>query len=152
MRIAIIAVGKIKQPGLRAELDDYLGRIRRYASCDEIELKDAAERELVARFERAVPERATVAALEVDGRAHDSPGFARWIGRCEMDAVGTIAFLIGGAYGLPRAISERAHVRVSLSKLTLPHRLARLVLAEQLYRAFTILRNEPYAHEGSGAK
>jgi 23S rRNA (pseudouridine1915-N3)-methyltransferase len=152
MRIAIIAVGKIKQPGLRAELDDYLGRIRRYASCDEIELKDAPERELIARLERALPERATIAALEVGGRADDSPGFARWIGRCEMDAVGTLAFLIGGAYGLPAAISERAHVRVSLSKLTLPHRLARLLLAEQLYRAFTILRNEPYAHESPGAR
>jgi 23S rRNA (pseudouridine1915-N3)-methyltransferase len=147
MRIAIIAVGKIKQPGLRSELDDYLGRIRRYASCDEIELKDAAERELLERFERALPERSVIAALEVDGRAYDSRGFARWIGQCEMDAVGTLAFLIGGAYGLPAAVAKRAHARVSLSKLTLPHRLARVVLAEQVYRAFTILRNEPYAHE-----
>jgi len=149
MRIAIIAVGKIKQQGLRAELDDYLGRIRRYASCDEIELKDAGERELIERFDRALPERAVVAALEIDGRAHDSPGFARFIGQCEMDAVGTLAFLIGGAYGLPAAISKRAQLRLSLSKLTLPHRLARVVLAEQIYRAFTILRGEPYAHESS---
>ena len=152
MRIAIIAVGKIKQAGMRGELDDYLGRIRRYANCDEVELKDAPEGELIARFERALPERGTIAALEVDGRAYDSPGFARFIGRCELDAVGTVAFLIGGAYGLPAAVSRRADVRVSLSKLTLPHRLARLVLAEQLYRAFTILRNEPYAHEARSAK
>ena len=144
MRIAIIAVGKIKQAGLRAELDDYLGRIRRYAGCDEIELKDAAEGELVARFERALPERGVIVALEVDGRAYDSPGLARWIGRCEMDAVGTVAFLIGGAYGLPAAISRRAQQRVSLSKLTLPHRIARLVVLEQLYRAFEILRGAPY--------
>ena len=147
MRIAIIAVGKIKQPGLRAELDDYLGRIRRYASCDEIELKDAADRELIHRFERALPERGLVVALEVDGRSHDSLGFSRFIGRCEMDSVATLAFLIGGAYGLPPAISTRAQQRLSLSKLTLPHRLARVVLTEQIYRAFTILRNEPYAHE-----
>ena len=152
MRIAIIAVGKIKQPGLRAEIDDYLGRVRRYASCDEVELKDAPDRELLARFERALPERATIVALEVGGRAHDSPGFARFIGRCEMDAVGTLAFLIGGAYGLPAPVAARAQTRLSLSKLTLPHRLARLVLAEQLYRAFTILRNEPYAHEGPSSR
>jgi 23S rRNA (pseudouridine1915-N3)-methyltransferase len=152
MRIAIIAVGKIKQQGLRAELDDYLGRIRRYASCDEIELKDAVERELIARFERALPERGMIVALEVDGRAHDSPGFARFVGRCEMESVGTVAFLIGGAYGLPPAISKRAQQRLSLSKLTLPHRLARVVLVEQIYRAFTILRNEPYAHESSSSR
>jgi 23S rRNA (pseudouridine1915-N3)-methyltransferase len=59
---------------------------------------------------------------------------------------GSVAFLIGGAYGLPREVSERASVTLSLSKLTLPHRLARLFLCEQLYRAFTIQRNEPYSH------
>jgi 23S rRNA (pseudouridine1915-N3)-methyltransferase len=152
VRIAIVAVGKIKQRGMRAEIDDYLGRIRRYAPCDEIELKDCAERELIERFERALPQRALCAALEVGGRAYDSPGFARWLGQREADAVGTLAFLIGGAYGLPRAVSEQAHARISLSAMTLPHRLARLVLAEQIYRAFTILRNEPYAHESPSGR
>jgi 23S rRNA (pseudouridine1915-N3)-methyltransferase len=146
MRIAIIAVGKLKQSGLRAEVDDYLGRIRRYASCDEVELKDGHEREVVERFERALPERGTIVALEVGGKAHDSPGLARWLGEQELAASGTLAFLIGGAYGLPAAVSQRATLRLSLSKLTLPHRLARVVLAEQIYRAFTILRNEPYSH------
>lgn len=146
MRIAIIAVGKVKQAGLRAELDDYLGRIRRYATCDEIELKDGGEREVLERFERALPARAKIVALEVDGRTFDSAGFARWIGQCEQTAVGTAAFLIGGSYGLPPAISKRADMRLSLSTMTLPHRLARVVLAEQVYRGFTILRNEPYSH------
>jgi len=145
MRIAIVAVGKIKQAGLRAELDDYLGRIRRYASCEEVELKDAPERELVPRLERAWKPRATVIALEVSGQAFDSAGLARWLGRHEQ-AGSELVFLVGGAYGLPDAISRRAHERLSLSKLTLPHRLARVVLAEQLYRGFTILRNEPYSH------
>jgi 23S rRNA (pseudouridine1915-N3)-methyltransferase len=145
MRIAIVAVGKIKQAGLRADLDDYLGRIKRYASCDEIELKDAPERELVPRFERVLKPRATLVALEVDGQAFDSVGLARWLGRHEQ--AGTeLTFLVGGAYGLPAPVSRRATQRLSLSKLTLPHRLARVVLAEQIYRAFTILRNEPYSH------
>lgn len=146
MRIAIIAVGKVKQSGLRAELDDYIGRIRRYAACDELELKDGSERELIERFGRAVPVRSTVVALEVSGLAHDSAGLARFIGGQEQAATGPLVFLVGGAYGLPARVSQGAHARFSLSKLTLPHRLARLVLAEQLYRAFTILRNEPYAH------
>ena len=146
MRIAIIAVGKVKQAGLRAEIDDYVGRIRHYAACDEIELKDGTEREVVQRFERALPARCMIVALEVEGRAHDSQGLARFIGQCEQGAVHTVAFLVGGSYGLPAAISQRATLQLSLSKLTLPHRLARLVLAEQLYRSFTILRNEPYSH------
>ena len=146
MRIAIVAVGKVKQAGLRAELDDYLARVRRYAVCDEIEIKDGSARELRERFERALPERALVAALTIDGRAHDSPAFARWLGECELRSVGTLVFLIGGADGLPPEVVARAQRTVSLSPLTLPHRIARLVLAEQLYRAFTILRGEPYAH------
>jgi 23S rRNA (pseudouridine1915-N3)-methyltransferase len=146
VKISILAVGKIKQPGLRAELDDYLGRIRRYAPCDEVELKDGSERELTERFARTLPPRSLVVALEAGGRAYDSAGFASFLGRCQRDAVPSLAFLIGGAYGLPDGVVQQASQRLSLSRLTLPHRLARLVLAEQIYRGFTILRGEPYAH------
>ena len=145
LRISIIAVGKIKQAGLRAELDDYLGRIRRYAACDEIELKDGSDADVSARFERSLPKRARVIALEVEGRTVTSHGLADMVRRAELDAT-PLAFLIGGAYGLPAAISKAAGTQLSLSALTLPHRLARVVLAEQVYRAFTILRNEPYSH------
>ncbi|MDD9940590.1 MAG: 23S rRNA (pseudouridine(1915)-N(3))-methyltransferase RlmH [Myxococcales bacterium] len=146
MRYAIVAVGKIKQRGMRAELDDYLGRIRRYCACDEVELKDGPESEVVARFERAIPPRARVVALEVEGRALSSHDLADFVSRCERDAIPQVVWLIGGSYGLPRRISQAAHLQLSLSSMILPHRLARLVLAEQLYRSFTILRNEPYSH------
>ncbi len=150
MRIAIMAVGKVRQPGLRPEIDEYLRRIRRYARCDEIELKDGPEAEVSARFQRAISGRTSgrtkSVALEVEGVAWNSQEFARFVGKCERDSVGTLALLIGGAYGLPRQISQAADLRLSLTKMTLPHRLVRLVLAEQVYRAFTILRNEPYAH------
>lgn len=145
MRIAIIAVGKVKQAGLRAELDDYLGRLKRFATTTEVELKDAPERELVPRFEKAIPARTKVIALEVGGRMMDSHALARFVADLERDP-GSAAFLIGGAYGLPPEVSKRADVQLSLSPMTLPHRLARLLLAEQLYRAYTILRNEPYSH------
>jgi 23S rRNA (pseudouridine1915-N3)-methyltransferase len=146
VKIAIIAVGKVKQPGLRAELDDYLGRIRRYVSCSEIELKDGNEPEVCARFDKAVPDKAKRIALEVDGRALSSHGLAELVAHSERTAVPTLAFMIGGAYGLPKQLSESADMRLSLSNLTLPHRLARLVLAEQVYRAYTILHNAPYSH------
>lgn len=146
MKLAIVAVGKVKQAGLRAELDDYIKRLRRYTSCVEVELKDGNDAEVQTRFEKAIPAKARRIALEVTGQAMTSQGLADLIAHAEHTAVPCLAFLIGGAYGLPRPVAEGAHLQLSLSALTLPHRLARLVLAEQLYRAHTILRNEPYSH------
>jgi 23S rRNA (pseudouridine1915-N3)-methyltransferase len=145
MRVAVVAVGRVKDRALRAAIDDYLARIRRYTPCDEIELADAPLPKLEAAFARATAE-ATAIALEVGGRALDSEAFARGVERAAARNKGIVAFLIGGADGLPPAISRAAHDRWSLSALTFPHRLARLVLTEQIYRAMTILRGEPYAH------
>ncbi len=142
----MIAVGKVKERGLREAIDDYEGRIRRYAKLDELELADGAEREVAARFEKAIPERARTIALEVSGERMSSEKLAAYVGRCEVGAVANVAFLIGGSYGLPRSVSDAADLRLSLSDMILPHRLARLFLTEQIYRAFTILRNEPYSH------
>lgn len=85
-------------------------------------------------------------ALEVDGRTFSSEGFAGYFERCANEAAGTLCFLIGGADGLPPELSRKADMRLSLSTMTLPHRLARILLLEQIYRAFTILRGEPYSH------
>ena len=146
MRVSIIAVGKIKERGIREAIDDYVNRISRYAKCDEVELKDGDEAEVEARFRKALEGKNRVVALEVEGQAWTSEKLARFIGECEVHSIANVAFVIGGAYGLPRAISKEAHVRLSLSAMILPHRLARLFLAEQIYRGFTILRNEPYSH------
>ena len=146
MRVLVVAVGKIKERGLREALDDYYGRIGRYARLEELELKDGREDEVAERFERAIPDRAKVVALEVEGKRWSSEKLAEHVGQCEGEGVQSLVFLIGGSYGLPASVSRRADVMLSLSAMTLPHRLARLVLAEQVYRAFTILRNEPYSH------
>ena len=146
MHVHVIAVGKIKERGLRELLDDYIKRIKRYATYHELELKDESEAEVAARMERAIPERANVVALEVLGKGLSSEELARFVGGCEDGAVQHVVFLIGGSYGLPKAISARADVQLSLGRMTLPHRIARLVLVEQIYRAFTILRGEPYSH------
>lgn len=145
MRIVVVAVGRVKERPLRALLDDYLGRIRRVAPCDEIELADAPAAKLEPAFAKATAQ-ATTIALEIGGRALDSPSFARELGRASARHKGVVAFLIGGADGLPPRVSQAAHHRWGLSALTFPHRLARLVLVEQIYRAMTILRGEPYAH------
>jgi len=141
VRLAVIAVGRIKDKGLRAVADDYLGRIRHYARCDEIEARDALG------LSRALPKDSLSVALEVKGEAYSSEAFAHRLERWSSQGKGSAAFLIGGADGIPPAISKSATVRLSLSPMTLPHRLARVVLLEQLYRALTILRGEPYARE-----
>jgi 23S rRNA (pseudouridine1915-N3)-methyltransferase len=127
-------------------LGDYYARIGRYAKLEEIEIKDGKADEVSERLSRSIPDRSRVVALEVDGRALSSRDLATWLGRAENDSVQTVVFLIGGAYGLPQELSKRADLCLSLSAMTLPHRLARLVLAEQIYRAFSILRGEPYDH------
>lgn len=82
----------------------------------------------------------------MSGRSLSSEGLASYLDRSALDGSSTISFLIGGADGLPREVSARADLQLSLSAMTLPHRLARIVLLEQIYRAFTILRGEPYSH------
>ena len=146
MRVRIIAVGKAKDRDVRSLLGDYYARIGRYAKLEEIELKDGQADEVAQRLSRNIPERSRVVALEVEGRALSSQELATWLGRAETESVQTVVFVIGGAYGLPQALSEKADLRLSLSAMTLPHRLARLFLAEQIYRAFSILRGEPYDH------
>lgn len=144
MRFIVIAQGKVRERGIREAIDDYIQRIRRYTSLEEIELRDKS-RDIAAEFLRRIPDDAYLIALEVGGRAHTSEGFASFLEHRGSMGKGNLAFVIGGAEGLPREVVERAREKVSLSTMTLPHRLARLILVEQLYRAMTILRGEPYS-------
>ena len=139
MRIRVVAVGKVREPHLRAAIDDYLDRARRYFPTDEVEVAgDTA-------IARALPARFAIVALDPAGESLTSPAFAAWIGERMNRGDKGIAFVLGGADGLPREVVSRATLRLAISALTLPHRLARLVIAEQIYRAMTILRGEPYA-------
>jgi len=141
LRLVVVAVGKIREPSLRAVANEYLGRLQHYVRCDEVEVRSGDA------FARAIPEDALLVALEVGGESFSSAAFARALERWGSQGKGVVAFLIGGADGIPAELSQRAKVKFSLSSLTLPHRLARVVLFEQLYRAMTILRGEPYARE-----
>ena len=142
MRIVIIAVGKIKERGLRELIDEYFARIRRHVPCDEVELREGKHVEAALRA--AIPDDAHTVALEVDGRAMTSEQLATFIADRGTERKGVVAFLIGGADGLPPSVSRSAHTRLSLSRLTFAHRVARVVLAEQLYRAISIWRGDPY--------
>jgi len=152
VRILILAVGRPGRSALAASFDDYAARIRRFG----VELdagfvpgvreggrfSDAHVREREARaLTAALPPRARVIALSPEGRQLSSEAFARALDRWASPLA---AFVLGGPLGLAPAFREGADHELSLSPMTLAHELARLVLAEQLYRAVTILRGVPY--------
>jgi 23S rRNA (pseudouridine1915-N3)-methyltransferase len=141
LKVIVVAVGRIKGRELRAVADDYWSRLARYVNCEEIEVRDDAS------LAKSIPESSFVVALEVHGEAVTSSELSMRLGRWGARGKGIVSFVIGGAEGIPKELSARADARLSLSKLTLPHRLARVVLFEQLYRALTLLRGEPYARE-----
>ncbi|MEM9727146.1 MAG: 23S rRNA (pseudouridine(1915)-N(3))-methyltransferase RlmH, partial [Myxococcota bacterium] len=120
MRVRIIAVGKAKDRSLRELLGDYYARIARYAKFDEVEVKDGDTADVAQRIAKAIPDRSRVVALEIDGCALSSRELASWFTRAENDAVQTVVFVIGGAYGLPADISKAADLRLSLSAMTFP--------------------------------
>ena len=141
MKLFVVAEGRIKERELRAVANDYLKRLTRYVKCDEIEVKDAPG------LAKAIPDGAFVVALEVDGERLTSSELSLRLERWGARGKGLVAFVIGGAEGIPEPLSNRADVRLSLSTFTFPHRLARVMLLEQLYRSMTLLRGEPYARE-----
>jgi 23S rRNA (pseudouridine1915-N3)-methyltransferase len=145
MRLTVVAVGKVKEPGLRRVIDEYFERVRRHYTVDEVELRDAPAAPQIASFAKHVPSTSHVVALDAKGTARTSEEFARWLGQKLAQGKGAVTFLLGGAEGLPGPVLDGADEFLSLSKMTFSHRLARLVLAEQLYRATAILHNEPYA-------
>ena len=154
MRVVVAVVGKPKNDAIGAAIREYEDRARRYWPLHVYEVKDEPVRagniELTrqregARLATAI-DGAHIVACEVGGRRMTSPEFAVWMQQ-RREAATDLAFVVGGAHGIASELSERAAARLSFSSWTLPHELARLVLAEQLYRAGTIVRNEPY-HKG----
>ena len=137
--MVILAVGKMRDRHLAAVCEDYLDRARRHLPIEVIEA--ASDAELIRR----IPAASVVVALEPGGETWDTARFTDFLGTQMLHGTRSLAFLIGGAEGLPRAAVGRSGVRLSLSALTLPHRLARVVLCEQVYRALSILRGEPYS-------
>jgi len=151
MRLIVAVVGKPKHEPLAAAIRDYEERARRYWPLQVYEVKDepvrATNTDVVRKREgerlSTAIGGARVIACEVGGRRMSSPEFAAWVQQLR-EAATDVAFVIGGPYGLADDLAQRATARLSFSSWTLPHELARLVLAEQLYRAGTIVRGEPY--------
>jgi 23S rRNA (pseudouridine1915-N3)-methyltransferase len=154
VEIALLAVGKLR-PSLREACDDYLRRLSRYVRVREVEVREAARaptlaaqrRQEAARLRERAPAGADIVVLAREGRSLTSDALARQMERWQL-AGRPLVLLLGGSRGLDPELMAEAEMRWSLGPLTLPHELARLVVLEQVYRAFTILRGEPY-HKGA---
>ena len=152
MRIVLAVVGRPRDPAMGAVIREYETRAAHYWPLEVHEVREESARGAAPglvreregeRLDARVPGAARLVACDPGGRGMTSEEFSTWL-RGEREAARDVAFVIGGAYGLAPALRTRAALRLALACWTLPHELARLVLAEQLYRAGTIVRGEPY--------
>jgi 23S rRNA (pseudouridine1915-N3)-methyltransferase len=139
MKIVVVAVGRMRDKNLSAACDEYVARARHHLPIEIVEVADDAT------LQRRIPASADIIALEPGGDSWDTARLTKHIDECMIRGPKTLAFLIGGSDGLSKAAVARANRRLSLSAMTLPHRLARVVLCEQIYRALSIIKGEPYS-------
>ena len=157
MRISILCVGKIKEGYFRDGIAEYVKRLSRYVSMEIIEVQDektpdgasaAEEKQILltegVRLMKHLSDDAYKIALCIDGKKMDSVAFSEKIEQIKTNGFSHIQFIIGGSLGLSPEVVKKADYRLSFSDMTFPHQLMRLILCEQIYRAFRIANNEPY--------
>jgi 23S rRNA (pseudouridine1915-N3)-methyltransferase len=156
MKIQFWSIGKDNEPYIKAGVEDFTNRISHYISVEwhiipvlknkgmmsEMDLKKK-EGEMILNW---LKKDHYLVALDEHGKQMNSEKLAEFIQTRANESMKTLVFVIGGVFGLDEAVLNRANFKWSLSKLTFPHQLVRLILAEQVYRAFTIMRNEKYHH------
>ncbi len=158
MKITLLLVGKTKEPYVQRVLEDYQKRIGRYVPFDirevsggkaskKLSIKEFQDKE-ARELRRHIPNGARVVLLDERGRQQSSDKFARWLQKQMGSGLSRLVFVVGGAYGFSGDFYRQAHAVLSLSQMTMAHQVVRIVFAEQLYRAFTILNGEPYHHGG----
>lgn len=154
MKLLFLSVGRIKSEPLRTVFSEYIQRITRYCpvSCESVRESRAKVPEITREEEgerllRLITERDTLVLLDERGKMMPSLSYARWLSNRIESSSGRLCLLVGGAYGVSSRVRERADETVALSLMTLPHELCLVLLAEQVYRAFSILRGSSYHHE-----
>lgn len=140
MKIRLLMLGKTRRPEFRAILDDYVKRISRSCPIEITEVRDANAAIKKLDADRA----ATVLLLDATGKQRDSESLAKWLGEQRDRGTREVIFLCGDADGFPESLKQRVTQKLSLSPMTYSHELARVMLAEQIYRAFAILSGSPY--------
>lgn len=157
MNIGIIGVGKIKEKYLRDGIEEYKKRLSRYCSIELIEIPDEKAPETLSEKEgeqvkikegqgilKHIKEGTYVIALDIKGKNLSSEGFSGMLQDLALTGKSNIAFIIGGSLGISKEVLQRADYSLSFSKMTFPHQLMRMILLEQIYRGFKIIKGEPY--------
>lgn len=157
MKITIIAVGKIKERFYREAVAEYKKRLSRYARLSIVEVADepcpeqASEAEMRSvkrregeRILKKLPDQAHAICLAIEGKSMDSVALSKHLSSLALSGEPHVAFLIGGSLGLDDAVRARCRSSLSFSAMTFPHQLMRVILLEQVYRSFRIMRGEPY--------
>ena len=154
LKLRVIVIDRTRSPFLKSGESFYLDRLNKYARVKWIEVKPAKikkgrkHKEVLDVEAQAITKRLTpgdvLVALDRTGHQYDSMGLADWLEKLSVDQSGWISFVIGGPLGLSKELIEKAQKVLSLSRLTLTHEMCRLLLLEQIYRAFTIIKGEKY--------
>lgn len=157
MKIEILVIGKTKSEYLRRGIDEYLKRLNHYIQCRVVELPETKTSVATTEAMQKVNEGKQfldyfetsdmIVLLDERGKQHSSREFALYIQKQMLSGTKRVFFVVGGPYGFSDEVYARAQGRISLSRMTFPHDLVRLIFVEQLYRSMTILRNEPYHHD-----
>ena len=155
MKITLLLVGKTSSSDVKAICDDYKKRINHYVKMEEVVVDNAVkvsdtnkakEKEGELILKKIVPGDFVI-LLDDKGKEYSSVQFAAYLGGLFNQSLKNICFVVGGAYGFSDELYKRANAKLSLSKMTFSHQIVRAIFAEQLYRAFTIMHNEPYHHQ-----
>ena len=141
MKTKLLVVGKLKEPHYKEACQEYMKRLKKYCNLEVIEIKDEGKEKEAEKILVKCDDAYSIVLTE-EGKHFTSPQFASFIKKRESD----IVFIIGGPYGLSDQVKKKANLLLSLSAMTLPHELCRVVFLEQLYRAYTIIKNEKYHH------
>lgn len=157
MRVTILCVGKIKESFYRQAIDEYAKRLSKYCKFEVIEVADektpdkaseALENQIrekeADRLLEKIKEDAYVFTLEIKGKRFTSEGFAECIQKAAVSGKSHLVFIIGGSLGLHDKVLKRSNRSISFSDMTFPHQLMRVILLEQIYRAYRIINGEPY--------
>lgn len=156
MHIHLCCIGKTDNTFLEALMDQYTKKLPHYTKFSLVILPDIKNRKTLSTaqqkekeaqlFNKTIPAKEVVVLFDEKGKSFDSEGFAQYLSKKQVGGTRSVWFLIGGPYGFSSEMYQRAQEKIALSKMTFSHQMVRLFVVEQIYRAFSILHNEPYHH------